>query len=231
MMKKKLLIILFAGLLAVSGCQSKEEAEKQKIMEAFEDMGVDYSTVIAGVLSKEWKVLDGKENYEFTKEGTGNISGDGFTYTCGVDEDNQIVLKITMDGSKEDKYYFVRNDDTGYGLYLDEADSKNQVYLFPCDTELLTMEDERANALIGEWADKSDNRYILKEDRSVVIKSASGDREGTYSVVEQKESGMVLFTLVFGSDTMEFTFEFSEDADTVELCRPGTDTIHTWTRK
>ena len=44
-------------------------------------------------------------------------------------------------------------------------------------------------------------------------------------------TGSFLLTLVFGSDTMEFNYEFLSDGVTVQLCRPGTDVIHTWIKK
>lgn len=230
-MKKKLLALLFVGILALSGCRSKEAADKEKIMKAFENIGMEYSTVIANVLSKEWNVVDGEDIYEFTKDGTGTVSGDAFSYSCGFDEENQIVLKITMDDTKEEKYYYVSTDDTGYGLHLDAAGSEDDVYLFQNDVELIPADDERAKDLIGEWADKSDNRYILRKDNTMTIKGSSSETEGTFSVVEQKEDGTLLVTLVFGADTMEFTYGFLDNGDTVQLCRPGTDTVHTWIRK
>ena len=112
-MKKRLFALLFAGVLALTGCQSAEEAEKEKIMEAFESIGMEYSDVIMNVLSKEWVEAAGEDTYVFTKEGTGDISGDTFTYSCGFDEENNIVLKIIMDGTSEEKYYYVSTDDMG----------------------------------------------------------------------------------------------------------------------
>lgn len=230
-MKKKLLALLFVGILALGGCQSKEAADKEKIMKAFESIGMEYSTVIANVLSKEWNVVDGEDIYEFTKEGTGTISGEAFTYSCGFDEDNQIALKIIADDTQEEHYYYVSTDDTGYGLHLDAVGNEEDVYLFQNNVELIAVDDERAKDLIGEWADKSDNRYVLREDRTMTIKGTSSETEGTFSVVEQKEDGTLLVTLVFGADTMEFTYSFLDNGDTVQLCRPGTDTVHTWIRK
>ena len=229
-MKKRLLALLFAGILCMTGCQSEEEAKREALMEAFENIGMEHSAVIMNVLSKEWNVVDGEDTYEFTKEGTGDISGDTFTYSCGFDEENNIALKIVMDGTEEEKYYYVSTDDTGYGLHLDQA-GEDDVYLFQNNVELIDLSDERAAAIIGEWADKSDNRYIFNEDGSMLIKGSQSETEGTFSVVEWKEDGSFLLTLVFGSDTMEFNYEFLSDGVTVQLCRPGTDVIHTWIKK
>ena len=230
-MKKRLLALLFVVVLCLSGCQSEEEAKKEAIQNAFEDIGMEHSTVIMNVLSKEWTVIGAEDTYTFTKEGTGNISGETFTYSCGFDEENNIALKIVMDKTAEEKYYYVSTDDTGYGLNLDLAGEEKDVYLFQSNVELLDLTDERAAVMVGEWADKSDNRYVFNEDGSMLIKGSQSETEGTFSVVEWKEDGSLLLTLVFGSDTMEFNYEILSDGTTVQLCRPGTDVIHTWIKK
>jgi hypothetical protein len=230
-MKKRLLALLFIGILALTGCQNKEDAKLKALQAAFENIGMEHSAVIMNVLSKEWEEAEGEALYVFTKEGTGNISGETFTYSCGFDEENKIALKIVMDETKEEKYYYVSTDDTGYGLNLDLAGAEEDVYLIQNNVELLDITDERAAVVLGEWADKSDNRYIFKEDGSMLIKGSLSETEGTFSVVEWKEDGSLLFTLVFGSDTMEFNFEMLDDGNTMKLCRPGTDIIHTWIKK
>lgn len=227
-MKKRFLALLFVMLFAVVGCQN---SEKDKIMEAFESIGMEHSDVIKTVLSKEWVEASSNESYVFTKEGTGERAGESFTYSCGFDEENQIVLKIVMDDSKEENYFYISTDDTGYGLQLDLADSKEDVYLLQTNVEFVELSDERAAAIIGEWADKSDNRYVFNEDGSMLIKGSLSETEGTFSVVEWKEDGKLLLTLVFGGDTMEFNYEFLDEGNTVKLCRPGTDVVHTWIKK
>ena len=230
-MKKRLLALLFIGILALTGCQNKEQAKLEAIQAAFENIGMEHSAVIMNVLSKEWVEAQGEAVYVFTKEGTGNISGETFAYSCGFDEENNIALKIVMDETKEEKYYYVSTDDTGYGLKLDLAGEEADVYLIQNNVELIDISDERAAVVLGEWADKSDNRYIFKEDGSMLIKGSQSETEGTFSVVEWKEDGSLLFTLVFGSDTMEFNFEMLDDGNTMKLCRPGTDIVHTWIKK
>ena len=190
-----------------------------------------HSAVIMNVLSKEWVEADSNEIYVFTKEGTGEIAGAGFTYSCGFDDENNIALKVTMDETKEEKYFYVSTDDTGYGLKLDLAGEEADVYLIQNNVEIIEISNERAAAVVGEWADKSDNRYILNDDNTMLIKGSQSETEGTFSVVELKEDGSLLLTLVFGSDTMEFNFEFLDDGNTMKLCRPGTDIIHTWIKK
>lgn len=230
-MKKRLLALLFVAVLCLSGCQNEETAKKDALEKAFENIGMEHSTVIMNVLSKEWNVVGGEDTYTFTKEGTGDISGEAFTYSCGFDEENNIALKIVMDATAEEKYFYVSTDDTGYGLNLDLAGDENDIYLFQNNVELIDFADERVKFMVGEWADKSDNRYVFNEDGTMLIKGSQSETEGTFSVVEWKEDGKLLLTLVFGSDTMEFYYELLSDGTTVQLCRPGTDVIHTWIKK
>lgn len=228
-MKKRLLVLLCIGILGLTGCQSKEEQRQAEMMEAFENMGVEQSEVIRSILSKSWNVLDSKETYEFTKEGTGNVSGETFTYTCGFNDDNDIMLQITKDDTKEELNYFVSSDDTGLGLYVEPAMEGETLHLIPVNVELLDVTDERGAFFVGEWADKSDNRYVFEDDFSMTIKGSDKETKGTYSLALRDEKP--LLTLVFGSNTLEFEYELMEDGTTVKLTAPGTDTVHTWIKK
>lgn len=228
-MKKRLLVLLCIGILGLTGCQSEEEARQQEAMETFESMGVEHDEVVASVLSKSWKVLDSEATYEFTKEGTGNVSGEEFTYTCGFNEENEIALEIVIKDTKEEFHYFVSSDTTGHGLILKLADGEGQIHLIPESVELLDITDERASFFVGEWADKSDNRYIFHEDFTMEIKGAESENKGTYSVVIRDDVSLI--TLVFGGNTLEFEYELLEDGQTVKLCAPGTETVHTWIKK
>lgn len=228
-MRKKLLILLCVGILGLTGCQSEEEKQKQEAMEAFESMGVAHDEVVVSILSKKWNALGSEAVYEFTKDGNGNVSGTEFTYTCGFNEDNEILLQISMKDSKDVFHYFVSSDDTGHGLLLESADGEGVLHLIPEGVELLDISDERAAFFVGEWADKSDNRYIFDKDFTMKIKGSDSENEGTYSVVVR--DGVPLITLVFGGNTLEFEYELLEDGQTVKLCMPGTDTVHTWIKK
>lgn len=228
-MKKGLLVLLFAGILALGGCQTKEDAEKARLIEAFENMGAEHSEVIKAVLAKEWNVADSEESYVFTMEGTGEISGESFTYTCGFDEKNKIVLQIVMDDTKEERKYFVSTDDTGYGLHLD-APGEEDIYLLQANMEIFGADDERAAGVSGEWADKSNNHYFLNEDRTMLIKNKSGvETEGTYSLAENRDNeGKLLLTLVFDGNTLDFNYTVSGDGTTLTLSTP--EASHIWTR-
>ena len=66
-MKKRLLALLFVGILCMTGCQSKEEAKREALMKAFENIGMEHSAVIMNVLSKEWNAVGTEDTYTFTK--------------------------------------------------------------------------------------------------------------------------------------------------------------------
>jgi len=229
MMKKRLFVLVCIGILCFTGCQSSEEKRQAEIMESFESMGVEYEAVIMTVLSKSWKVTDSEDIYEFTKEGTGNLSGKEFTYTCGFSDDHDIMLQIIMNDTEEKLNYFVSTDETGYGLYIESPENGKVIHLLQSNVELLDITDERAEFFVGEWADKGDNRYVLREDFTMVIKGAERETEGTYSVAIRDDKPVLM--LVFGSNTLEFEYELLKDQTTVKLQAPGTDNVHTWIKK
>ena len=226
-MKKRWLILLMTGIFCLMGCQSTEEKQQAAILETFEQMGVEHNEVIMSVLSKEWKVLNSEAVYRFTKEGTGNVCGENFTYSCGFDEENKIMLQITMDETAEELHYFVSSDDTGHGLYLESVQQTEKIHLILANVELLDIKGE-ASVFVGEWVDKGDNRYLLNDDGTMMIHGAENEKEGTYSVV--RKDGLELLTLVFGINTLEFAYEFADET-TIRLCAPGTENIHTWVKK
>ena len=95
--------------------------------------------------------------------------------------------------------------------------------------ELLDLTDDRAKGLIGKWTDNSGNEYKLKKDGKLVIKSSSGETKGTYCVAENAD-GTLRLNLVISGGTLEYVYTLSDDGSTVELCSPGTDTVHKWTK-
>ena len=226
-MKKGLLALLFVGVLCLSGCQSEEKKEIEAFQKAFETVDTKYSEAIKTVMTNEWAETDGEDIYVFTQEGTGDISGETFTYSCGFDAENKIAMKVVMDETKEELNYFVSADDTGHGLFFESVEGE-KMQLLMSNVELLDTTDERVKKIIGEWADKSDNRYVFDEERNLVIKSSESEKEGSYSVVIRDE--VPLLTLVIGSNTLEFQFEFVEET-IMDLCAPGTETVHTWIKK
>lgn len=226
-MKKELFFLGLICAIFLTGCG--DTAETEAMADAFERMNREYSTVICNVLSKEWTEIQSDEIYLFTKEGEGTISGQSFSYYCGFDEKNQILLKIVMDETMEEDYYYVSVDETGYGLYLDGPGKDQDLYLMQSNVEVLNLADERAEGVLGEWKDQNDHRYIFRENGTMTVKGSAGDSDGTFSTVRWKEDGSLRLMLVTGSNAMDFQYEFS-DADTLQLCRPGEETVHTWVR-
>lgn len=227
--RRRFVLLLCIGILCLSGCQSKEEKHQAEIMEAFESMGTEYEQVIMSVLSGSWKVSDSEDIYEFTKEGTGNISGKEFTYSCGFNEEHDMMLQMIMGDTQEKLNFFVSNDETGYGLYFEPAGKDEGIHLLQSDIKLLEITDERAAFFVGEWADKSDNRYIFHEDFSMVVKGSERTSEGTYSVAIRDDVPFLMLAL--DSNMLEFKYELLEDKTTVQLQAPGTDIVHTWMKK
>ena len=83
---------------------------------------------------------------------------------------------------------------------------------------------------MGTWKDDSENEYVLKKDRTAVIKGSSGESKGTYSVVKNAQ-GMEILNLVMPGGSLEYEYTFREENTVVELCSPGTESVHRWTRK
>ena len=166
---------------------------------------------------------------DLKEDGTGTKDDDGLTFECGFDEDNNITIKITMDGEDEGKLYAVTTDDTGYGIVLKSLDGGKDMKFLQADTDLLDLTDDRAKGLIGKWTDNSGNEYKLKKDGKLVIKSSSGETKGTYCVAENAD-GTLRLNLVISGGTLEYVYTLSDDGSTVELCSPGTDTVHKWTK-
>ena len=82
--------------------------------------------------------------YDLKEDGTGTKDDAGLTFECGFDEDNNITIKITMDGEDEGKLYAVTTDDTGYGIVLKSLDGGKDMKFLQADTDLLDLTDDRA---------------------------------------------------------------------------------------
>ena len=162
-------------------------------------------------------------------DGTGTKNEEPFTFECGFDEDNNITLEITLDSADESELYALSSDETGYGLDLASLNNGEDIRLVPADLEFLDMEDERAAGIVGEWKDESGNSYVFGEDNSVTVKGSDQDTEGTFSVVQDAE-GMLLLKLVVPGGSLEFAYTLTEDKSQIELCSPGSDVVHVWTR-
>ena len=231
-MKKLIVALLLASTLCMTGCGDTKKAEpaaskteevdkaSSAMKEQMGDNAVLPSDSVKRVMAKQWKVIG---------TDTGTKDDAGLTFECGFDEDNNITIKITMDGEDEGKLYAVTTDDTGYGIVLKSLDGGKDMKFLQADTDLLDLTDDRAKGLIGKWTDNSGNEYKLKKDGKLVIKSSSGETKGTYCVAENTD-GTLRLNLVISGGTLEYVYTLSDDGSTVELCSPGTDTVHKWTK-
>ena len=238
-MKKKMLILALAAVFCISGCGGKDEPaasttdEVDQYAEQMEDSGkqglIAPSEAVKNLLIKTWNVDGGNDVYKMEADGTGTKNEDPFTFECGFDEDKNITLEIKLDGSEETELYALSSDETGYGLDLASLNNGEDIRLVPADLEFLDMEDERAAGIVGEWKDESGNSYVFGEDNSVTVKGSDQDTEGTFSVVQDAE-GMLLLKLVVPGGSLEFAYTLNEDKSQIELCSPGSDVVHVWTR-
>ena len=96
--------------------------------------------------------------------------------------------------------------------------------------EFLSLDDERADGIVGEWTDASGNKYILDEEKGLFIKGNNGDSEGTYSVVEN-EDGELILTLVVNCSSLQFEYKLEGSKMTlVNYPKEETPIEHTWTK-
>ena len=211
-MKRLVVALLLASTLCMTGCgdtkktepaaSTTEEVDKASstMKEQMGDNAVLPSDSVKRVMAKQWKVIGTDTVYDLKEDGTGTKDDAGLTFECGFDEDNNITIKITMDGEEEGKLYAVTTDDTGYGVVLESLDGGKDIKLLQADTELLDLTDDRAKGLIGKWTDNSGNEYKLKKDGKLVIKSSSGETKGTYCVAynyKYKQKHYFSFSLLY----------------------------------
>ena len=238
-MKKKMLILALAAVFCISGCGGKDEPaasttdEVDQYAEQMEDSGkqglIAPSEAVKNLLIKTWNVDGGNDVYKMEADGTGTKNEDPFTFECGFDEDKNITLEIKLNGSEETELYALSSDETGYGFNLASLNGGKDIRLVPADLEFLDMGDERAAGIVGEWKDPSGNRYVFEKDNKVTIKGSDNDTEGTYSAVQDAD-GTLLLKLVVPGGSLEFAYTLNEDNSQIELCSPGTDVVHVWTR-
>ncbi len=238
-MKKALLTLMLAAVLCIPGCSGdkKPSASTTKEVDQFandmkEKAGngiISPSESVTKAISKKWNVIENDDVYVLETDGTGSKNGEDFTFECGFDEDNHITLRIKLDQDKEE-LYAITTDTTGYGINLASLNGGKDISLLPADLEFLDMSDERAAAILGEWADESGNKYLFEKDFKMEIKGSDENTKGTYSVVTNAE-GKTLLNLVVSGGTLEFEFTLNDGNGEMELKSPGTDTVHHWTKQ
>ena len=211
---------------------SKTEEVNQASDELKEKLGDGYilpSEAVTKVLAKKWDVVGTESVYDLKEDGTGTLDGKALTFECGFDEDDNITMGIKMDGEEKEQLYAIEDDTTGYGLKLKSLDGGKDMELFQSDIKRIDISDAQASGLLGTWKDDNENEYTFKKDGTVVIKGSSGKTKGTFGVVKDAE-GILKLNLVMEGGSLEYEYTLSEDHTVLELCSPGTDTIHRWTK-
>lgn len=235
-------VLILAAAITMTGCQGSKQEEKpaaskteevnQASDELKEKLGDGYilpSEAVTKVLAKKWDVVGTESVYDLKEDGTGTLDGKALTFECGFDEDDNITMGIKMDGEEKEQLYAIEDDTTGYGLKLKSLDGGKDMELFQSDIERIDISDAQASGLLGTWKDDNENEYTFKKDGTVVIKGSSGKTKGTFGVVKDAE-GILKLNLVMEGGSLEYEYTLSEDHTVLELCSPGTDTIHRWTK-
>ena len=111
-MKRLVVALLLASTLCMTGCgdtkktepaaSTTEEVDKASstMKEQMGDNAVLPSDSVKRVMAKQWKVIGTDTVYDLKEDGTGTKDDAGLTFECGFDEDNNITIKITMDGEE-----------------------------------------------------------------------------------------------------------------------------------
>ena len=242
MMTKKILLLraVIAAVFCLSSCGKDEKKAGDSATEKVDEMasqvqesvdGVDLpSESVTKAVSNTWIVPDTGEIFILQTDGTGSRDGVPFTFECGFDDENNITLKIMMDDGSAENLYAISTDSTGYGMDLTALDGGADLKFLPEDLEFLSTDDARIADLVGTWADENGNEYVFGSDGSLLIRSSDGETEGTFSAVADAKDGL-FFRIVVEGGSLEYGFELSDDGNTLDLASPGTDVIHTWTKK
>ena len=174
-----------------------------------------------------WNETTTNTVYDMKADGTGTRGEEAFTFECGFDADNNITLLIKAGETEE--IYAMTTDTTGYGVKFESLKGGKDFALFPAHLTRLDMADEKAKGIVGEWSDKSGNKYIFEKDNTMVIDDKEEKTKGTYSVVENEE-GTLLLNIVVPGGSLEYEYTLSENDTVIDLRSPGTDVVHRWTK-
>lgn len=242
-MKKKIFALFFIGALALTGCQGQEQtetAEKQEMTaedseekaaaleEALGDYIIEPNDALKTVFSKSWDVTGTTDVYVLETDGTGTKNEEVFTYECGFDEENNIIVKFIMDGEEDGTVYIVTSDATGYGLDLAPVAEGEAMNFFPTNMTLLEVSDERAEGLVGTWKDENSNEYAFEESGELLIKGSDADTPGTWCAIEKEEEGVLIVSLLVEGGSLEFEYEIQEEGKTLALYNRGAETWYYW---
>lgn len=223
-----------------AGAGSAEEAGDDRetgaaagVDEVLGDMTIDYSEAVAAVISRSWNVEGEEETYMFSPDGSGehglNGEKEAFRYTCGFDEENNILVQI-MTGDSEETYQ-ISTDETGYGLYMEAAPKGGEKkLLLPAGLKILDTDDERVSDILGIWKDDSGNRYEFTEDgRFRILTSENND--GTFSAAEKEEEEVQEICILVAGGTLKYEYRLQDEGKTLELYSRDAESFYYWHRE
>lgn len=249
-MKKLLIYMLtFSIVLGLAGCGAAEAKQEENLTEegaaaapdapsldaedvGLEDYVVEYSDAVVAIIAKDWAVEGKEEGYLFRTDGTGEKTADGktasFSYTCGFDADNHIILYLS-EGVNEK--YQIMSDETGYGVKLVPVDGRGEEKkLLPPNLKILDTEDEKVAGLIGVWTDDSGNEYEFKQDETFRILTRE-DSNGTFKASEDAEEGILKVSILVAGGTLQYEYEIQDEGQTLELYNRAAESWYYWHRK
>ena len=194
-------------------------------------MTTDYSAAVAAAISKEWDVEGKEEAYVFMTDGSGEHSLEGeteaFQYTCGFNEENDILVQITT-GEREEVYQ-ISNDETGYRIYMEAVDGgKEKKLLTPAGLKILDTEDEKVTGILGVWEDDGGNQYEFTKDSEFLILTAE-DSNGTFSAAEKADGAQEVSISVAGG-ILRYTYSLQDDGETLQLYNADAESYYYWHR-
>lgn len=199
-----------------------------------ENMTIDYSEAVAMAISKEWNVEGEKEGYMFSTDGSGEHRLEGeterFQYTCGFDEENNILVRITAEEREET--YRITTDETGYGIYLEAMEGEEGIarkkLLTPADLKILDINDVKVTGILGVWEDDGGNRYEFTKDSEFLILTAE-DSNGTFCAAE-KEDGILEVSILVAGGNLRYEYSLQGDGRTLQLYNRDAESYYYWHR-
>lgn len=215
--------------------ENAEDGSTADAESMLENMTIDYSEAVAMAISKEWNVEGKEEGYLFSTDGSGEHRLEGeterFQYTCGFDEENNILVRITMEES--DETYRITTDETGYGIYMEAVEGAEGIagrkLLTPADMKILDIDDEQVAGLFGVWEDDGGNRYEFTKENEFLILTAE-DSNGTFCAAE-KEDGTLEVSILVAGGTLRYEYGLQDEGRTLQLYNRDAESFYYWHRE
>lgn len=198
------------------------------------NMTIDYSEAVTMAISKEWNVEGKDEGYMFSTDGSGEHRlGQGterFQYTCGFDEENNILVQITA--KEREEAYRITTDETGYGIYMEAIEGAEGTaggkLLIPAHLKILDIDDEKVTGILGVWEDDGGNRYEFTKDSGFLILTAE-DSNGTFCAAE-KEDGILEVSILVAGGNLRYEYDLQDSGQTLQLYNRDAESYYYWHR-